>query len=634
MAGPTYPRILYQPDATHSQTYLPETPEPPDPVPPDESEAGLCIDIMGTAYGFDPSQGEELDPYHDPMGQFVQRNILCRNEALPDLLVWYRPDLGSDREEWVVEWGDAMQSLATDLTAYAMTITCANGDEVGHDLPGHWTLSRWRWQSSPRPVRTIYGQLVAQNLLPALDPSDLADGPILTVDDYEPMANYCGLPQNQGQTGGYPGIGPITGWQAQYLARGASEHALRQQAEVSGTYQWHVRDHATLAPLDIVNDYPRASFYGDKGDPRLYRTSVNQPDAGHYPSISYVPYLLTGDPYYLEEMQFSTNHMMLMSPPDSRFYFAGRYIAWPLRGLTEIALAMGDHVFPSWLLPRSYWEHWITYIRNELQKRMDDGADPFYYLFHTIPEWGQTTTLDPNKTGDHVWQHSMLAYEACWLAQHREDWVAAAEWLIHSEVDRTSPTSGWARSHPAPYHLRMRCASVLGSSMTETYTALYLSYEDTFMSGEIVTIDSEQVRLDMSSDYLKWGVTRAMNGTQAKAHNANAVVYGRKFTSWCEAKASNALVYGWTDTDTDQMPEVFDATYPSYVRAALAMAMHAGLTVPGITEGYEWIDAEIRERGSSVGDNWCTIPNLPTRRRRRRPDLDPGENPYPPQQSP
>jgi len=587
--------------------------------------AKAVIVMNGTTYEFHPADGRELDPYHDPQGDFVMRCVVCTHAGLAHFRVYYRPDEASNREEWVFELGNPWAQSIFNMGGYTATITRHDGSTETITVPAHYWHSRWRWQSAPRPVRRTAAQLAAANLIPAIDVTGLAMGKILTLSTYAPMS-YCGIPADMGQTGGYPGLGVITGWQAQYLARGAPESSFRTHGEVSGSYQWHVRDPDTGAPLDIVDDYPNATLYSEKdGDPYIRKNNTNRPDQGHLPSLAYVPWLLTGDPYFLEAMQFSANHMQLMLTPKSRMMVMGRYLAWPMRAIFEICASCPD-VVPSWMLPRDYWEYWLGVCAGHIDARAANNSDPFCYFFHTIQEAGQDSEKDPTPSGDHVWQQAFLGQVVSWIACLRPDWLDRAEWLIRSEIDRASATSGWCRSRCSPYHMRMQACSVLAAEVSATATTLRLKYKDVFCPGETVVLGNgagnETMTLGETSDGgLTWEIAR--RGNTPCAHPVSREVFGRKFTNWQEATESNVLVYGWTGTDNnDQLPDsTSDLTYPSYHRCALAQGLHAGLEVPGLQDAYAWLDQEVRRLAAApknlpVGDNWAVMPAVNSHRRR------------------
>ena len=213
-----------------------------------------------------------------------------------------------------------------------------------------------------------------------------------------------------------------------------------------------MRDTNTGAPIDILDDYPEATMYSAKeGDPFIPRKpAVNITDPGHMPSLTYIPFLLTGDPYYLEANQFWANQNLLSQPPDARIMVAGRYLAWPLREIYETVLITPDNP-PSWLLPKSYWLRWLDTCRGYVTDRMANSSDPWMYVFHDIPNYGSAEPINPPKSGSRVWQQNMLDLVAAWVACTRDEWRDPAEWLMHNSVARASATSGWCRSHPSPY---------------------------------------------------------------------------------------------------------------------------------------------------------------------------------------
>ena len=74
------------------------------------------------------------------------------------------------------------------------------------------------------------------------------------------------------------------------------------------------------------------------------------PDNAHQPSLAYVPYLLTGDRYYAEEMAFWANYGMLRTYPGdgvrtSRGILENgevRAFGWALRNLADAAAYYPD----------------------------------------------------------------------------------------------------------------------------------------------------------------------------------------------------------------------------------------------------------------------------------------------------
>ena len=113
------------------------------------------------------------------------------------------------------------------------------------------------------------------------------------------------VPAYMATTGANPNIGIVPAHAARALASGDRRAVMNTLAEADAFFTWpvHYRDEKTgRAPL--YTDHPYASVMSsDRGD--LLRGSnqgVFQPDAAHQPHPLFVAYLLTGEPYYLDEM--------------------------------------------------------------------------------------------------------------------------------------------------------------------------------------------------------------------------------------------------------------------------------------------------------------------------------------------
>ena len=576
-------------------------------IPADASVTLTLAD--GSQVVFSAAKGIELDPFIDPFGGFTQRAIVCTNPALPDFWAWYRPDLGGVREEWVFEFGNPWALAAVDMAGYKAVITTKTGIPITFNIPYHWWFSRWRWQSDVRPVRADIHDLMEAGLIPFLDAS-MCYGPQYTINAYTPMS-LCGIPADQGQTGIYPGIGLITGGQAQYITRHGPEWLFRNQAEASGTVQWHVRDPNTRRPFDWCVQYPKATMYSSTvGSPFIRRTQQTKPDSGHHPSLAYVPYLLTGDLYYLEEQQFLANHIPLQNPPNMRWSDRGRYCAWPFRSTVQAWLITPDKV-PSWLLPRAAFDIMLAQQHTIMMSHVNDTTDPWDTVFHDMMDSGQSSAADPANSGSHVWQTNYTIFATAWAAgipSLRTDWLAVAEWAARNAVDRASSTSGYQRAHPSPYHIRYRNAGALAVAMSGTDTSLKLQYADTFAPNESVTIDSETMKLVSSVD---GGITWAVTRTAPRAHAVGAFVYGRKFTSWSDVMKSEILrkPTAWVAPPTDVMVAT-NLDYPSNHYAALTQAVNSRLNVPGLADAQAWFEQQMRSLASTkmiVHDNWCVV---------------------------
>ena len=288
------------------------------------------------------------------------------------LTVFFRPDRTSSRLEVVFELG-RMWASATPANLGAYTAQIYQGSTLLATIavPAHYWYSRWRWQSSPRPVVGSVSQMLQQGLLPPYDQSSIApppapplpahpyqmpDGSWVNLDVLTQMesGNYAnasqlvvtaimnaqkqatttvatqpdptpalggaavytvmglaGVTAYMPQTGERPDIGLVTEPQAEYIctANTNSLQTVMAQVLAGGTMPWHMRDENTCAPLNF-NTYPNASWYPDQVVGSPYIRTISCPvtlDGSHMPGLVYLPYLLTGDPYHLEDLQFQAN---------------------------------------------------------------------------------------------------------------------------------------------------------------------------------------------------------------------------------------------------------------------------------------------------------------------------------------
>ncbi|QPI53528.1 hypothetical protein IV454_31140 [Massilia antarctica] len=169
-------------------------------------------------------------------------------------------------------------------------------------------------------------------------------------------------------TGGRPDIGLNHAWGAMYLLS-MDERAKEVTvglSDLSGSWPMHYRDRNTGQPVSIA-DYPyvrdiriSSDSYNrttGKWEDLPACTTVGQcatpytPDTAHHPSFSYLPYLVTGDTYHLDELNFWANWNLINQNPGYRKFATGlvkshqvRGQAWALRSLTQAAyIAPDDH---------------------------------------------------------------------------------------------------------------------------------------------------------------------------------------------------------------------------------------------------------------------------------------------------
>jgi hypothetical protein len=169
-------------------------------------------------------------------------------------------------------------------------------------------------------------------------------------------------------TGGRPDIGLNHAWGAMYLLS-MDERAKEVTvglSDLSGSWPMHYRDKVTGQPVSIF-EYPYVRDQRISSDsynrelkrwedmpqctPAIECATPYTPDTSHHPSFSYLPYLVTGDTYHLDELHFWANWNLVNQNPGYRKYATGlvkshqvRGQAWALRSLTQAAyIAPDDH---------------------------------------------------------------------------------------------------------------------------------------------------------------------------------------------------------------------------------------------------------------------------------------------------
>lgn len=159
-------------------------------------------------------------------------------------------------------------------------------------------------------------------------------------------------------TGGRSDIALLPGWTALYLTtmdKRAYEMTL-VSGDLSGSFASHYRNEKTGRPT-TSEEYPNLSthsnYVGRPGNLELPQTNgyknPNTAQTAHEPSLAFIPYLVTGDKYYLEELEFWSQWNSWGTSPALRGFAQGlvtwdevRGQAWSLRTLAQAAFIAPD----------------------------------------------------------------------------------------------------------------------------------------------------------------------------------------------------------------------------------------------------------------------------------------------------
>jgi hypothetical protein len=343
---------------------------------------------------------------------------------------------GKGRVDVSVE--NVLDKVGATTVAYDVKIV-VNGQQVFTQTGvQHYYLTRWR------KVFPIAGTIVS-SITPDIRPFNTARilPPYLSL-----VANLVDVPTgvnfdilksgaldpNMPAHGGRPELAPYPDWTARYLVhKDQTERSyLLANGDLSGSWPIHVREAETSATTGVggerlVSLEQRPTLWYDaranpdfdfiKGSPmpiREYGSLIPEPgqsplipDDAHQPSLAYVPYLLTGDRYYAEEMAFWANYGMIRTYPGDGVrggqgilaYNEVRGIGWALRNLAEAAALYPDGPVKDYLSTRTTSNlQWLDNFANA----QNPVTNPFRVMWiGKRPDGNQFISL---------WEQTYLAY--------------------------------------------------------------------------------------------------------------------------------------------------------------------------------------------------------------------------------
>lgn len=294
---------------------------------------------------------------------------------------------------FAVRWFDSVKNARVDVTvenAWAYEASPSNFTYDAEVLVGgrsvyakpaltHFHHARWRkvfWMGANAAdslnVKLDSAYLIATGALPNYDRSIVIKDATLaslksgfTGAKTEPMGVGSANPYMP-STGGRDELGLLPGWGAMYLLSmdSRARDVTLANGDLAGSWSIHYRDKQTDRPISVM-DYPYMTILGTAGDtynpatkkresfPLCASTTScenpNKHDTSHQPSFAYLPYLVSGDYYYLEELQFWAMYNILSYNPGYRQASQGllqsnqvRGQAWALRTLAEAAFITPD----------------------------------------------------------------------------------------------------------------------------------------------------------------------------------------------------------------------------------------------------------------------------------------------------
>jgi hypothetical protein len=375
---------------------------------------------------------------------------------------------------------------AGDQVTYDVSVTVGNSTVWSKSGVTQYYLTRWRKAFSA-------GGLVQSLVTPDFEPfhaakalprflqsvenkfydTNTADFDILK---YGTMAPYMMTP------GGRAEIGPYPFWVAQYVIhKGQSQlDVMLKHGDMAGSWSMNITEPDGTSVISLQN-YPgywldgRATrgHPGGAEAPRAYDGKIrgvapdpSSPDNQHLPSLTYVPYLVTGDRYYIDQSKLWAAWSLIYTYPGdsmSNGVDFGRHggdgilvqngtrgMAWPLRNLVDTAAYLPDNdpakpYLASRLQKNLDWLEW--YATNRLEGPLD-------FVFW---DRGNGTGQGANWYDVSIWQQAYLA----WAVDHaKEQGFGPADNFRNRCIKTqvlflTSGSAGYPPQYGAPYYPRV-----------------------------------------------------------------------------------------------------------------------------------------------------------------------------------
>lgn len=325
---------------------------------------------------------------------------------------------GKAKVDVIVEHTKAYTAI-NDIT-YDIKVS-VNSQEVYTKLAqAHFPCTRYRmtfWSTAKPTIHVKHNTayLLATKAVPNYDQSVVMEesklneyAKFLTTHKFGPM-DFGIFQPYMGTTGGRSDIGLAPAWYAATILSmdKRAKNLMLESANVAGSWSIH-RRHTDGTMLDVIR-FPRATLAGTPMDsinpltklpeklPALITKSLSQPDTSHQPAFAYIPYILTGDYYYLEELKFWCHFNTYYGNPYYRNFEKAlfrtdqvRGQAWSLR-----TMAQAEYIVPDDDVHKTAYKYWLdcnmeyyrinytdgsyTSVKTPLSDIKSIPVDPYFY---------------------------------------------------------------------------------------------------------------------------------------------------------------------------------------------------------------------------------------------------------------
>ncbi|MDE2181838.1 MAG: hypothetical protein KGJ78_02325 [Alphaproteobacteria bacterium] len=227
-----------------------------------------------------------------------------------------------------------------------------------------WRKVYWLSEAPTVYVKQDLAYLRKTGIIPNYDPdakvteSDIAQlYAAFSKRDRDPLATGI-VTGYMPMTGGRMDIGPLPTWTVDYLLtmdRRAAQ-VMFSAADLGGSFRSHYRNEKTGRPT-TTEEYPNISSHGNLvGKPGnlpkpdwLGEPPQIVPQSAHEPSLDFIPYVVSGERYYVEELEFWSQFNSWGTAPGNHGFRQSlvkwdevRGQAWSLRTLAQAAYIVPD----------------------------------------------------------------------------------------------------------------------------------------------------------------------------------------------------------------------------------------------------------------------------------------------------
>jgi RTX calcium-binding nonapeptide repeat (4 copies) len=310
-----------------------------------------------------------------------------------------------------------------------------SAEKVPHHRSANWRRVFWIGDQPRLHIVHDLETLITSNAVAPLDVSIGVDAALIArrdaaLRDLPPLSPAL-IERFMPMTGGRPDIGIYPQWTSHYLATQteASKRVMLANADAAGAVPWHYADDRTGAPISIEK-YPK--FWADErglearyapGQPNadIFASSDGgwTPDHSHKPALTAVPYLVTGDHYYADELAMQSAWAVFGRWPALREGGVKvidveqvRASAWSLRDLSDAAFLLPDSHPSKAYLSRTLHENLRLMSEKYIDRRAMQDAGELEGFFEELIE------REPERISP--WQNDYMAL-SLWLAARRGD---------------------------------------------------------------------------------------------------------------------------------------------------------------------------------------------------------------------